>query len=231
MNTRLLVVEDDINIRKLLQSGLAELGFEVEAVSTGESAITSFRKSNHNAVLLDIGLGALSGIDVCREIRRDSNVPIIFITASDSPEQKISALEIGGDDYVTKPFHIGEIAARIRAIFRRTDLAHGTSEIIAIGDIEVDMSNRSVSLKGVPIHLTRLEFGLLAILAANPGVVLHYEELLKRVWGDGYSDVRPIHVHMCNLRRKLEPDPTGIRFIIAVPGMGYRFRIPDTTIR
>jgi two-component system, OmpR family, KDP operon response regulator KdpE len=158
-------------------------------------------------------------------VREWSTVPIICLTAVDTTAVKIEALQLGADDYVTKPFNVEELIARIQAVLRRASTRQETTAPeIVFGHLKVDLSQRSVEYDGQPVHLTKIEFGLLQELVKYPDRVVTYSHLLEHVWGNGYDDVRVVHFHMCNLRRKVEPDVKSFRHIVSVPGVGYRFR-------
>lgn len=223
---RILLVEDDASMRQLIRSHLDALGYEVTVAADGPEALTAVANGPIDLILLDISLPTMDGLEVARRLRGSSKTPIIIVTAKDSPETKIAALDIGGDDYLTKPFHCGELTARIRAVLRR-----GAKSVVptrvAAGDMQIDMQERRVSRGEEEIHLTKIEFGLLRELAGKPDTVHTYEQLMRAVWGSATEDVRAVHVHICNLRRKIERSPTGTRYILPVPGIGYRFRMPD----
>jgi DNA-binding response OmpR family regulator len=225
--TRLLVVEDDPKMQRLLRLQLFARGFEVDVVSNGHDALASIADEPPNLVLLDITLPGQDGLKVCEEIRRTSVVPIILVTAADAPQTKVVALELGADDYLTKPFHMEELVARIRAVLRRGAVAlpdtTPSSARIEAGSLVIDVPRREAFRDGAPVHLTKIEFDLLHELATHPDKVLTYHHLLQAVWGPGSDNIRVVHVHMFHLRRKIGQEVTGPRFIVAVPGIGYRF--------
>lgn len=241
---QILVVEDDTRLQSLLRSRLAAHGFSVRAAGSGEEALLALA-SDEDApalILLDISLPGIDGIEVCRRIRAAAQpVPIILVTAAADPRTKVSVLELGADDYLTKPFHMEELIARIRAVLRRARPAPASTvaavsgssvatasapSVIEINGLVIDLSRREVRRDGVPVHLTKIEFDLLDELVTHPDQVLSYTHLLRAVWGgSGGGDVRPVHVHVSHLRRKIEPGPPGPRHIVAVPGVGYRFRL------
>jgi two-component system KDP operon response regulator KdpE len=226
--TRLLVVEDDPQMQRLLQTQLAARGFQVQVVDNGPDAVAAMADVEPSVLLLDIGLPGPDGLEVCRQIREWSAVPIILVTAADLPQTKIKALDMGADDYLTKPFHVGELVARIRAVLRRSaGSASAQPSVLETGDLRIDFPARRVWRGGEEAHLTRMEFDLLSELARHPDRVLTHQHLLDTVWEPGYEDVRSVHVQVCNLRRKLERGPTGPRRILAVPGVGYRFRMNE----
>jgi two-component system KDP operon response regulator KdpE len=223
-----LVIEDDPKMQRLLSSQLEMREYQVRAVGNGTEALAVVAEEVPDLVLLDITLPGMNGLEVCRQIREWSSVPIILVTAADMPQTKVSALELGADDYLTKPFHMGELIARVRAVLRRANASSAKpAPIIEVDDIAIDLTAREVRRGKEIIHLTKIEFDLLREMVYHADKVLTYEHLLNAVWGTGYEDVRPVHVHICNLRRKLEQGPTGPRHIIAVPGIGYRFRLRD----
>jgi two-component system KDP operon response regulator KdpE len=226
---RLLVVEDDPTIQRLLQTQLSAGGWTVQVVSTGEAAVTAVADGDLDLVLLDIGLGNrgdMDGLEVCRQVREWSSVPIILVTAADTSQVKVAALEMGADDYLTKPFHMGELVARMRAVLRRSRATRGSStpSLVEVGPYTVDLARREAKRAGEEVRLTKIEFDLLKELVTHLDRVLTYGHLLQAVWGTGYEDVRVVHVHVSHLRRKLEPDVTGSRYLLTIPGVGYRFR-------
>jgi two-component system KDP operon response regulator KdpE len=223
---RILIVEDDPAMQRLLVSQLTARGFAVRLVDNGPAALALVAAERPDLILLDITLpGGMDGLEFCRELRTWSSVPVILVTAADTPQTKVVALELGGDDYLIKPFHVGELVARIRAVLRRAAPASVPDrEVIEAGDISIDLTSREVRRGAEPIHLTKIEFDLLRELVIHRDTVLTYEHLLESVWGPGSTDIRLVHVHSCNLRRKLEQGPTSPRHILAVPGVGYRFR-------
>ena len=224
-STDLLIVEDDSRVQRLMENQLTLRGFRVRSVTTGLEALREIELKEPDLVLLDITLPDINGLDVCRRVRRQYRVPIILVTAADRPQTKVIALESGGDDYLTKPFHMGELIARIRAVLRRTSAgAPSGTDRIEYDGIAVDLGKREVTRDNTALHLTKIEFELLKLLITHPDKALPYSFILNAVWGSDAQDVRPVHVHICNLRRKLEPGPTSPRRIIAVPGIGYRFR-------
>jgi len=219
-------VEDDPNMQRLLQTQLTLRGWSVDVVSSGRAALAAVGDLEPDLILLDIGLPDMDGIEVCRQIREWASVPIILVTAADTPQAKVSALELGADDYLTKPFHTGELVARVRAVLRRSRAAGGgsVSAVVRVGALTVNLAQRTVRRGETEIYLTKIEFDLLRELVTHLDRVLTYSHLLRAVWGSGYDDIRAVHVHVSHLRRKLEPDVTGPRHLITVPGVGYRFR-------
>lgn len=230
-----LVVEDEPRMQRLLASQLSQNGWEVLVVGTEREALEAMTPQESDRtpclILLDIGLPDGDGLQVCRRVREWSNVPIILVTAADTPQLKVTALELGADDYLTKPFHTGELIARIRAVLRRanapaTESAPAAPTFIEVDDLRVDLSQRTVHRGETAVTLTKLEFDLLREFVTHLDRVLTYSHLLRAVWGagSGYEDIRVVHVHVSHLRRKLEPDVTGPRHLLTLPGVGYRFR-------
>ena len=220
----LLVVDDDPKIRRLLQSQLTLRGYSVESVGSGPEALDSVGMHPPHLVLLDLSLPDMDGISVCRNLREWSEVPVILLTANDAVDSKIAALEAGADDYLTKPFHMGELIARIRTVLRRTPAGVISVPVFTLGDLEIDVGQRLVRRGDEVIHLTRIEFDLLSELVRHADRVLTYDHLLQAVWGPTADDIHAVHVHISNLRRKLVQGPGGPRYILAVAGVGYRLR-------
>jgi two-component system KDP operon response regulator KdpE len=233
-HTNILIVDDDSAIRQALRVTLKSLGFEVAEASTGEQAIELTAKGLYDAVLLDVNMPGMGGFLACREIRsRFPTLPILMLTVRDAQEDKIGALEAGADDYVTKPFHMRELTARLRAAVRRSSLTQEAPEQwIQIGDITVNTSARTVSKAGVRIHLTPREFDLLCFLMTNAGKPLGHSRLLTAVWGPDYGgEVDYLRTFMYQLRRKLEDDPAMPAYLFTEAWFGYRFRAADETPR
>jgi two-component system KDP operon response regulator KdpE len=222
--TRLLVVDDDPQIQRMLRSQFAAREYEVEIAGSGEEALRAVGEFLPDLVLLDITMPGMDGLAVCRELREWSPVPVILLTAADAPQTKMTALDLGADDYLTKPFHMGELLARIRAVLRRAAASPTPPPVVQVHGLTIDLARREVRRGEQSIHLTRTEFELLRELVTHPDRVLTYGQLLDRVWGPEYDDTHYVHVHVGNLRRKLEGGPTGPRLILSVPGVGYRFR-------
>ncbi|MCR4428179.1 MAG: response regulator transcription factor [Caldiserica bacterium] len=216
---RILVVEDEENLSRALEYNLRQEGWIPVCVNSGEDALFFFKGSHFDLVLLDIMLPGLSGLEVCKRIRSLSRVPIILLTARSLEEDKIIGLDSGADDYITKPFSLGELKARIRAHLRRV----GGKEKLIHGDLEIDPARFQVLKRGVPLGLSRKEFQLLLELAAHPGEVFSSDRLLKRIWGDSIVDQKTLQVHIRWLREKIEDDPSNPKFIKTVRGVGYKF--------
>jgi len=222
----ILIVEDDTAMGRLLSSHLKARGYEAILVTNGNDALSVVREKRVDLVLLDISLpGGLDGFEVCARLRAISTTPIIMVTAAQRPETKVRALDLGGDDYLTKPFDADELLARIRAVLRRTGQPESQPMVIQAGEITVDLVRREVTRGSDSIHLTKTEFDLLALLLRNPERTLTYKQILEAVWGPRYDDIRPLHVHVSHLRRKLgERTDSGYQ-LLAVPGVGYRLRL------
>lgn len=219
---RVLIIEDDCRVRQMVQLALAEEGFAVEEVATGEEGIEEFGRQEFDVVCLDLLLPGRDGLQVCREIRRESSVPIIVVTARSDSDDVVCALEAGADDYISKPFRIQELSARIRALLRRADGA-GLRGRVQVGPVEILPRDGLVLRSGDPVEVTRTEFRVLRELAESRGAVLSREELLERVWGRGYfGDIRLVDVHVGRLRRKIESNPRRPQVVVTVRGMGYR---------
>jgi DNA-binding response OmpR family regulator len=223
----ILVVDDEESIQKLLTYPLEREGYRVVQARDGEEALARFRAETIDLVLLDLALPRLDGLEVCRRLRSESSVPIIMLTARDDEIDKVLGLEIGADDYITKPFSLRELRSRIRAAFRRASFASAqpVGEEIEVDGLRIDLPRRAVEVNGHPVQLTYLEFELLRTLAASPGRVFSRQALLDELWGgSAFRDPRTIDVHVRHLREKIEPDPSEPEYIFTVRGVGYRFR-------
>jgi two-component system, OmpR family, response regulator RegX3 len=225
--TRILVVEDEVSFSDPLSYLLRKEGYEVAVAESGPEALADFDRAGADLVLLDLMLPGLSGTEVCRALRQRSNVPVIMLTAKDSEIDKVVGLEIGADDYVTKPYSSRELLARIRAVLRRLsepeDLLPATIEA---GPVRMDVERHIVTVAGEPTQLPLKEFELLEMLLRNTGRVLTRMQLIDRVWGSDYvGDTKTLDVHVKRLRAKIEPDPAEPRHIVTVRGLGYKFEI------
>ncbi|MGC8781733.1 MAG: response regulator [Anaerolineae bacterium] len=224
MNRTILVVDDDHKIVDLVALYLKRDGYRVLTAYDGRAALEIARRSRPDLIVLDLLLPELDGMDVCRLLRAESRVPIIMLTARSTDEDKLRGLDLGADDYLTKPFNPRELMARIRAVLRRVYPAEEAVEDLQFGDLAISLVRHEVLLRGEPVSLTPTEFRLLETLAREPGRAFSRAELLDRVFGFDYVGVeRTIDVHIMNLRRKIEPEPGRPRFIGTVPGVGYRF--------
>ncbi len=225
VGTRILTVEDDERIRTTVKLALEDEGWEVEEADTGEDAITRFSAAPADVVLIDIMLPGIDGFEVCRSIRRQSDVPIIMVTARADTHDVVAGLEAGADDYLTKPFVPKELSARIRAMLRRARPTMPGNPRLRFGDLEVVPQEGVVTRDGQPVHLTKTEFRLLVELANHPGTVFSREDLLEKVWGHGvFGDGRLVDVHVRRLRTKVEADPANPRHVVTVRGLGYKLQ-------
>jgi len=223
--SRVLVVEDEESISDPLSYMLRREGFEVAVASTGPDALGAFDRSGADIVLLDMMLPGLSGTEVCRSLRQRSNVPIIILTARDSEVDKVVGLELGADDYVTKPFSHRELIARIRAVMRRgAEAEELLTATLEAGPVRMDVERHTVAVDGIAASLPLKEFDLLELLLRNAGRVLTRGQLIDRVWGADYvGDTKTLDVHIKRLRSKIEPDPANPKFLLTVRGLGYKF--------
>jgi DNA-binding response OmpR family regulator len=226
-SSTILLVDDEDSVQQLLAYPLEREGFRVLQARDGEEALQRFAAEHVDLVVLDLMLPKLDGLEVCKRLRAESEVPIIMLTARDDELDKVVGLELGADDYITKPFSIREFRSRVRALLRRAAArAPGSeSEIILAGGLRIDVAKRSVQVRSAPVRLTYVEFELLRTLAANPGRVYSRRMLLESLWGAAdYREPRTIDVHVRHLREKLERDPAEPEYILTVRGVGYRFR-------
>jgi two-component system KDP operon response regulator KdpE len=223
---RVLVVDDEPQIVRGLRVVLRNAGFRVDSAGTKEEALDALSHRPPDAVLLDLVLPDGSGVDVCRQVREWSHVPIVVVSAVGDEREKVRALDAGADDYVTKPFGSQELAARLRAVLRRASDTNG-EPAIEIGDLVIDLADRRVRRGGEQIHLTPIEFDLLRMLAQNHGRLVTHRQLLQEVWGPSYGEeTHYLRVHVAHIRGKLELDPARPRYIITEPGVGYRLVEP-----
>jgi two-component system KDP operon response regulator KdpE len=220
-------VDDEDQIRRALQRALGARGYTVGTATDGEQALAEAESFMPNLIVLDLNMPAMGGLEVCRRIRSWSEVPILVLSVREEEHDKVTALDLGADDYLTKPFGIDEFLARIRALLRRADprADHGALRFERDG-IEIDLADRSVARDGAPIHLTRTEWALLETLAHHPGKLLTQRWLLETVWGTGYGDdVDVLRVFVSQLRKKIEPDPALPTLVVTEPGVGYRWTL------
>jgi len=224
--TRVLVVEDEESFSEALSFLLAREGFEVELASTGPQALAAFDRAGADLVLLDLMLPGLSGLEVCRELRGRSDVPVIMVTAKDSEIDKVLGLELGADDYVTKPFSSRELVARVRAVLRRRGRGDQAADTLEGGPVRIDVERHVVTVGGEQVPMPLKEFELLEALLRSAGRVLTREQLINRVWGsDYYGDTKTLDVHVKRLRAKIEPDPSQPQHLVTIRGVGYRFDV------
>ena len=224
---KILVVEDERQIARMVQAYLTKEGFRVEVAFDGEEGWVRFREGKPDLVILDLMLPRLHGLELARRIRTQSTVPIIMLTARAEEADRVAGLELGADDYVTKPFSLRELAARVRAVLRRVE-GSVVRDVLELGPLKIDFEAREVFLNGAPVELTPTEFDLLSFLARHPGRVFTRTELLEAIKERSYASLpRTIDSHIKNLRHKVEPDPAEPQFILTVHGVGYKFRPPD----
>jgi len=225
---RILLVDDEESLQKLLSYPLRSDGYEVVAAADGQEALDRFDEGQFDLVVLDVMLPRVDGFDVCRKLRARSAVPIIMLTAKAEEFDKVLGLELGADDYITKPFSMREFRSRVKAVLRRAELVQrddNGDEPLVQGDLAIDFSKRQVEVRGEPVRLTYVEFEILSTLARAPGRVFSRTMLLERLWGDSsYRDPRTIDVHIRHLREKLESDPKSPEYLFTVRGVGYHFR-------
>jgi DNA-binding response OmpR family regulator len=225
VGTRILTVEDDERIRTAVRMALEDEGWVVDESGTGQAALENFGRNPADVVLIDIMLPDIDGFEVCRSLRRSSDVPIIMVTARADTHDVVAGLEAGADDYLTKPFAPKELSARIRALLRRARTPDPGTSHVRFGDLEIVPEAGVVKVSGDEVHLTKTEFRLLCELASSPGRVFSREVLLERVWGYGYfGDGRLVDVHIRRLRTKIEADPANPRHVATVRGLGYKLQ-------
>jgi two-component system response regulator RegX3 len=227
MGRRILVADDETSVREAVGYALQQEGFEVVLAEDGDDAEAKLADDNFDLLVLDIMMPGKSGLDVCREVRARSPVPIILLTAKDAEIDKVVGLEVGADDYVTKPFSVRELIGRVRALLRRRELdLHSTgaeSKTIEAGPVRIDLARHLVTVRGKPVNLTRSEFQVLRLLAESPGRVFSRREIMEELWQSEFSgDVRACDVHISNLRQKIERDPQDPELVLTVRGVGYR---------
>ena len=227
-SSTILLVDDEDSIQTLLTFPLERDGYRVVQARDGEDALRRFGEENVDLVVLDVMLPRLDGLEVCKRLRTQSNVPIIMLTARGEELDKVLGLELGADDYITKPFSIREFRSRVRALLRRAATPHATTDreqVIERGELRIDLPRRTVQIRGEMVQLTFIEFEMLAVLASSPGVVFSRRELLERLrGGSDYREPRTIDVHIRHVREKIERDPSSPELILTIRGAGYRFR-------
>ncbi len=226
-STRILLVDDERSVQTLLSYPLRKDGYQVTSALDGREALERFGEARFDLVILDLMLPKLDGVEVCRQLRRHSQVPIIMLTAKGSETDKVAGLEVGADDYITKPFSMREFRSRVKAALRRSRMVGGPPDESPIehGELQIDPGRRMITLRDDEVALTYVEFEILSALARSPGRVLSRETLLEHVWGDSeYRDPRTVDVHIRHLREKLERNPKRPEYLFTVRGVGYRFR-------
>jgi two-component system alkaline phosphatase synthesis response regulator PhoP len=223
----ILIVDDEPRIAEIARDYLQKAGFHVDTAHDGAAALAKIRAAAPDLIVLDLALPGMDGLDVARAVRRDSNVPIIMLTARVEETDRVAGLEIGADDYITKPFSPRELVARVRAVLRRTEIASSPSDVLRSGDLVLDLPRMKASVAGRAVDLTPTEFQLLATLARHPGRVFTRAQLLDAMRGIAVESFeRAIDAHVKNLRRKLEPDPRNPRYVLTVYGIGYKCAEP-----
>jgi DNA-binding response OmpR family regulator len=229
-SARILLVDDEQSVQTLLAYPLREEGYEVVSALDGQEALDRFAEQRFDLVILDVMLPKLDGVEVCRRLRTRSQVPIIMLTAKGGEGDKVVGLEVGADDYITKPFSMREFRSRVKAALRRSDMRNrpGGEEPLESGELRIDFDRRSAAIRGEPVELTYVEFEILAALVRAPGRVHTREMLLEHVWGESiYRDPRTVDVHIRHLREKLEADSSAPEYLLTVRGVGYRFCDPE----
>jgi two-component system, OmpR family, response regulator RegX3 len=224
--SRILVVDDESSVRESVGYALEQEGFEVTLAADGEDAEGKLADDHFDLLIIDIMMPGKSGLDICREVRSRSPVPIILLTAKDAEVDKVVGLEVGADDYVTKPFSVRELLGRVRAQLRRRELDRSGADGAAIesGPVSIDLARHLVTVRGEPVNLTRSEFQVLRLLAENPGQVFSRKEIMEELWQTEFrGDVRACDVHISNLRQKVERDPQNPELVLTVRRVGYRF--------
>lgn len=224
---KILVVDDEPAIRRFLRTALGTYGYSIIEAESGEEALNAVAIGHPDVVLLDLGLPDMDGTEVTRRLREWTQIPIVVISVRDQENEKVNALDAGSDDYLTKPFGIAELMARIRVALRRSDSSED-EPIFKLGDLAIDLARRLVTVSGQPVSLTPTEYDILRILAANSGKVLTHRQLAQSVWGNtDDNQAHLLRVHVGNLRGKIEKDPSRPYYITTEPGVGYRFRVEN----
>jgi two-component system KDP operon response regulator KdpE len=229
MNTaKILVVDDDPQLRRVIKAALTKQGYIIGDARSGETALEKLRDERYDLVILDRNMPGMGGIEACRSMREHSDMGIIMLTVRKTEEEKIEALDAGADDYITKPFSMPELLARIRANLRRAPLAtRQGSNLITFDQVQVDLDTHHVSIQGRDVRLTPKQFEVLNYLIANPNVSIPHAKILQAVWGPDYGgEVEYLHVLVNQLRKRIEPDPSKPRYILTEPWLGYRFHLP-----
>jgi two-component system KDP operon response regulator KdpE len=223
---RILVVDDDPQIRRVMRVTLTGQGYEVDDAKSGDAALEKLREHRFDLVLLDMNLPGMTGVETCREIRSHSEIAVIMLTVRDSEDDKVAALDAGADDYITKPYNVPELLARIRAALRRTPSAQGPAGHLKVGAVEIDFDARRVLAKGKQVRLTPKEFELLRYLVTHANKIVPHRELLQAVWGPDYGDqVDYLRVFVNQLRKKIEANPSHPVYLLTEPWVGYRLHL------
>jgi two-component system KDP operon response regulator KdpE len=227
MNARILVADDEPQIRRVMRTSLTEQGYIVTDARSGEEALERLRQDHPDLVLLDMNMPGIGGLEACREIRETSDVAVIILTVRDSEADKVAALDAGADDYITKPFSMPELLARIRAALRRLPVTpESANRIVHLGEIEINLATRRLVVHGKEVRLTPKEFDLLHYFADNPNIPIPHGKLLQAVWGPDYgSQVEYLRVFVNQLRKKIEPNPAKPVYLLTEPWVGYRFQV------
>lgn len=227
-NGRILIVDDEPQIRRVLRAALTVQGYETFGAKAGEEALLKLREQRFDLVLLDVNMPGMGGLETCRQIRATSEIAVLMLTIRNSEADKVAALDAGADDYITKPFGMPELLARIRAALRRVPAAQQSEDVLLrLGDITVDFATRRVIRDGQEVRLTPKEFDVLRFLTATPHIAIPHTRLLQAVWGPDYGgEVEYLRVFVNQLRKKIEPDPTHPRYLLTEPRVGYRFVPP-----
>ncbi|MGE5226414.1 MAG: response regulator [Planctomycetaceae bacterium] len=224
--TRVLVIDDEAHIRVALERALAARGYEVDTAADGAEGLDRVATAAPDLVVLDLNMPVMDGLEVCRRLRSWSAVPVLVLSVREEEPDKIAALDLGADDYLTKPFGVGEFLARVRALLRRAEPAGSSPPRFRAGDVLIDLGEHRVSRDGADVHLTRTEWALLEAFVGASGKLLTHRWLLEKVWGDPYAqDVEVLRVFVSQLRHKIEPDPRRPRAIVTEPGIGYRWML------
>ncbi|HEV8419779.1 MAG TPA: response regulator transcription factor [Actinomycetota bacterium] len=225
---KILAVDDEPQILRALRTSLAARGHEVLTAPNGETALDTLTTTEVDLVILDLGLPGIDGVEVIRRLRSWKEVPVIVLSVRDAQADKVAALDAGADDYVTKPFGMDELQARMRAVLRRKGAGEEARPVVRVGNLQIDLARRLVTRGREPVHLTPTEFALLELFATNPGKLLTHRWLLQKVWGNAYRDESHyVRVFVAGLRKKLEPDPGSPSLILTEPGVGYRWMPPE----
>jgi len=226
MGYRILVVDDEAAIQRLVGAALDAAEYDVTLAANGRGAVNLLKRSPFDLIVLDLVMPDMDGLDVCRQVRRNSDIPILILSGRFDEQVKVSALDLGADDYVTKPFRLDEFRARVRALLRRSYDVLPSGGVLAAGGLEIDFRTRTVRTPERTAELTRIEFAIVVELAKCPGIVVRSENLVRRVWGSRSNvDLQNLRVHVGNLRKKIESDPANPRFVLTVMAVGYRLSV------